>query len=207
MLPEVQAGKHDTDPPVSPSAQAPFLRPTSIVTGDSASMLAEACSTGKPVHIFPLPHRYEQVPGARPLLELIRSWRTGVAQAVKPAAPTASSADLVSQRPRLPFTRKGTANGAAGLTARATPLRHLNDSLKKEPFAPALPACGSGSGSKMRPRAAVGRFLTYRLPLPVKNIAENLAARVCARHLSTLVGRRGSGEPAGREKARPTRPP
>jgi mitochondrial fission protein ELM1 len=33
-----------------------------IVTGDSASMLAEACSTGKPVHIFDLPRRPLSLP-------------------------------------------------------------------------------------------------------------------------------------------------
>jgi hypothetical protein len=48
-----------------------------VVTGDSASMLAEACSTGKPVHIFPLPHRYELVPGARKLVAWAQSIRGG----------------------------------------------------------------------------------------------------------------------------------
>jgi hypothetical protein len=48
-----------------------------VVTGDSASMLAEACSRRKPVRIFPLPHRYEQLPGGRPLVELVRTLRNG----------------------------------------------------------------------------------------------------------------------------------
>jgi hypothetical protein len=47
-----------------------------IVTGDSASMLAEACATGRPVAIYPVPRRLESLPGSRLLRERIWRWRS-----------------------------------------------------------------------------------------------------------------------------------
>jgi len=46
-----------------------------IVTGDSASMLAEACATGRPVSIYPVPRRLESLPGSKILRESIWQWR------------------------------------------------------------------------------------------------------------------------------------
>jgi len=46
-----------------------------IVTGDSASMLAEACATGHPVSIYPVPRRLESLPGSKLLRERIWHWR------------------------------------------------------------------------------------------------------------------------------------
>jgi len=46
-----------------------------IVTGDSASMLAEACATGRPVAIYPVPRRLESLPGSKLLREGIWRWR------------------------------------------------------------------------------------------------------------------------------------
>lgn len=46
-----------------------------IVTGDSASMLAEACATGRPVSIYPVPRRLESLPGSRLLREGFWQWR------------------------------------------------------------------------------------------------------------------------------------
>jgi mitochondrial fission protein ELM1 len=46
-----------------------------IVTGDSASMLAEACATGRPVAIYPVPRRLESLPGSKLLREGIWQWR------------------------------------------------------------------------------------------------------------------------------------
>jgi mitochondrial fission protein ELM1 len=46
-----------------------------IVTGDSASMLAEACATGRPVSIYPVPRRLESLPGNKLLRDRIWRWR------------------------------------------------------------------------------------------------------------------------------------
>lgn len=46
-----------------------------VVTGDSASMLAEACATGRPVTIYPVPRRLESLPGSKLLREGIWRWR------------------------------------------------------------------------------------------------------------------------------------
>jgi mitochondrial fission protein ELM1 len=44
-----------------------------IVTGDSASMLSEACATGKPVWVFPLPERHDRkLRGARRFRALVK---------------------------------------------------------------------------------------------------------------------------------------
>lgn len=48
-----------------------------IVTGESASMVAEACSRGKPVTIFALPERLDLVPGVGPLIHRLATWRGG----------------------------------------------------------------------------------------------------------------------------------
>lgn len=46
-----------------------------IVTGDSASMLAEACATGRPVAIYDIPHRFEAIPGSRLIRDNLWHWR------------------------------------------------------------------------------------------------------------------------------------
>jgi hypothetical protein len=46
-----------------------------IVTGDSASMLAEACATGRAVSIYPVPRRLESLPGSKLLRESLWQWR------------------------------------------------------------------------------------------------------------------------------------
>ena len=46
-----------------------------IVTGDSASMLAEACATEKPVSIYPVPSRLESIPGASIMRNGFGQWR------------------------------------------------------------------------------------------------------------------------------------
>ena len=46
-----------------------------VVTGDSASMLAEACTTGKPVAIFDVPTRIDSLPGTRSLHQSWVRWR------------------------------------------------------------------------------------------------------------------------------------
>jgi mitochondrial fission protein ELM1 len=46
-----------------------------VVTGDSASMLAEACSTGNPVLIFEVPARIDSIPGTRALHQGWLRWR------------------------------------------------------------------------------------------------------------------------------------
>ena len=46
-----------------------------IVTGDSASMLAEACATGRPVSIYPVPGRFESLPGSSLMRDGIGPWR------------------------------------------------------------------------------------------------------------------------------------
>jgi mitochondrial fission protein ELM1 len=51
------------------------LSDTFIVTGDSASMLAEACATGKPVSIYAIPRRFENIPGSRLLRDGVWNWR------------------------------------------------------------------------------------------------------------------------------------
>jgi len=47
-----------------------------IVTGDSASMLAEACATGRPVSIYPVPGRFESIPGTGFVRDSIGQWRS-----------------------------------------------------------------------------------------------------------------------------------
>jgi len=46
-----------------------------IVTGDSASMVAEACSRGKPVTVFPVPERLELIPAVGSIIHRFGSWR------------------------------------------------------------------------------------------------------------------------------------
>ena len=46
-----------------------------IVTGDSASMLAEACATGRPVTIYAVPRRLDSIPGNKLLREGVWQWR------------------------------------------------------------------------------------------------------------------------------------
>jgi mitochondrial fission protein ELM1 len=63
-----------------PDADNPYLAflaaaDSFVVTGDSASMLAEACTTGKPVAIFEVPARIETIPGTRALHESWIRWR------------------------------------------------------------------------------------------------------------------------------------
>jgi mitochondrial fission protein ELM1 len=48
-----------------------------IVTGDSASMLAEACATGRSVSIYPVPRRFDAVPGSSFLRDTLLHWRSG----------------------------------------------------------------------------------------------------------------------------------
>jgi mitochondrial fission protein ELM1 len=50
-----------------------------VVTGDSASMLSEACATGKPVFVFPLPERLDRkMRNARQLRALAARCRKGI---------------------------------------------------------------------------------------------------------------------------------
>lgn len=46
-----------------------------IVTGDSASMLAEACATRKPVSIYTIPRRFDSIPGSRLIRDHVWTWR------------------------------------------------------------------------------------------------------------------------------------
>lgn len=46
-----------------------------VVTGDSASMIAEACATGRSVSIYPVPRRFDAVPGSALLRDGIVNWR------------------------------------------------------------------------------------------------------------------------------------
>jgi hypothetical protein len=46
-----------------------------VVTGDSASMIAEACATGRSVSIYPVPRRFDAVPGSAMFREGIVHWR------------------------------------------------------------------------------------------------------------------------------------
>jgi mitochondrial fission protein ELM1 len=46
-----------------------------VVTGDSASMIAEACATGRSVSIYPVPRRFDAVPGSAMFRDGIVNWR------------------------------------------------------------------------------------------------------------------------------------
>jgi len=62
-------------PPKNPYRSFLALADRFIVTGDSASMLAEACATGHPVSIYPVPRRLESLPGSKLLRDGLWQWR------------------------------------------------------------------------------------------------------------------------------------
>jgi len=65
--------------PGSDNPYAAFLASADafIVTGDSASMVAEACARNKPLTIFPLSERLELLPAIGPLIHRLADWRGG----------------------------------------------------------------------------------------------------------------------------------
>jgi mitochondrial fission protein ELM1 len=63
------------DAPLNPFFGFLALADAIVVTSDSATMLAEACATGRPVHMFDMGRDEPPVPGEPPARRLHRAWR------------------------------------------------------------------------------------------------------------------------------------